>query len=190
MLSQLGAIALPDDILKRAFNAVALTDEDNDLLQSVPSKGAQLLEKIPRLGRVSLMIESQYGSDADIDSLPERVQLGARLLRLTTWIEHTKLHQQLGIYEAIKAAHAHFTNEKDLDLLNALDNYKALQETKTIKEVPVSELRVGMILEGDVHSSNGSVVLSRGQELSGFLIDRLINFSRGTGVKEPIRVYC
>lgn len=190
MLCQLGAVALPNDVLKRAFNAVALEPSDQEMLQSVPSKGAQLLERIPRLGRVALMIESQYGTDADIDSLPERVQIGARLLRLCNWIENNKMHKGLTIQEAIKAAHAHFSNEQDLDLLSALDNYKALQETKTVKEVSVSELQVGMILEEDVCSLNGSVVLSSGQEISGFLIDRLINFSRGAGVKEPIKVYC
>ncbi|WP_197474846.1 hypothetical protein, partial [Oleiphilus sp. HI0079] len=131
-----------------------------------------------------------FGTDADIESLPERVQLGARLLRLATWIETTKLHKQLSIQEAIKAAKTHFTNEQDLDLLSALDSYRPIQDTKTVREVKVTELKIGMILEEDVCALSGSVVLSRGQELNGFLLDRLINFSRGAGIKEPIKVYC
>ena len=118
------------------------------------------------------------------------MQVGARLLRLTSWIETNKLNKQLSIHEAIKAAKANFTHEKDLDLLSALDNYRAIQETKTIREVHAKELKIGMVLEEDVCSLSGSVVLSRGQELTGFLIDRLINFSRGAGIKEPFKVYC
>lgn len=190
MLCQLGALSLPEDALKRAFNSVNLGEEEKLMLKAIPSQGAQLLERIPRLGRVALMIESQFGTDADIESLPERVQVGARLLRMATWIETTKLRKQLSIQEAIKAARVHFTNEKDLDLLSALDSYRPIQETKTVREVKTTELKIGMILEEDVCANSGSVVLSRGQELNGFLIDRLINFSRGAGIKEPIKVYC
>ena len=190
MLCQLGALSLPEDALKRAFNSVNLSEQDKQMLKAIPEQGAQLLERIPRLGRVALMIESQFGTDADIESLPERVQLGARLLRLATWIETTKLHKQLSIQEAIKAAKTHFTNEQDLDLLSALDSYRPIQDTKTVREVKVTELKIGMILEEDVCALSGSVVLSRGQELNGFLLDRLINFSRGAGIKEPIKVYC
>ena len=190
MLCQLGALSLPEDVLKRAFNSVNLGEEDKLMLKAIPSQGAKLLERIPRLGRVALMIESQFGTDADINSLPERVQVGARLLRMATWIETTKLHQQLSLQEAIKAAKEHFTDDKDLDLLSTLDSYQSLQETKTVREVRAPELKIGMVLEEDVCALSGSVVLSRGQELNGFLIDRLINFSRGAGIKEPIKVYC
>ena len=190
MLCQLGALSLPEETLKRAFNSVNLGEDDKQMLKAIPSQGAQLLERIPRLGRVALMIESQFGTDADIESLPERVQVGARLLRMATWIETTKLRKQLSIQEAIKAAKARFTHEKDLDLLSALDSYRPIQETKTVREVKATELKIGMILEEDVCANSGSVVLSRGQELNGFLIDRLINFARGAGINEPIKVYC
>ncbi len=190
MLCQLGALSLPEEVLKRVFNAVDLDEADKEMVAAIPSQGAALLARIPRLGRVALMIESQHGSDADIASLPERVQIGARLLRLTSWIETTKLHRQISIHEAIKAAKSKFSDEKDLELLSGLDNYKAIQETKTVREVNAKELRIGMILEEDVCSLTGGVILSSGQELNGFLIDRLINFSRGAGIKEPIKVYC
>ncbi len=190
MLCQLGALSLPEDVLKRAFNSVNLGEDDKQMLKAIPTQGAKLLERIPRLGRVALMIESQFGTDADINSLPERVQVGARLLRMVTWIETTKLHQQLSVKEAIAAAKEHFTDDRDLDLLSALDSYQSLQEAKTVREVRAAELKIGMILEEDVCALSGGVVLSQGQELNGFLIDRLINFSRGAGIKEPIKVYC
>ena len=190
MLSQLGAVALPDELLKRAFNSVALDEAEEKLISSIPKHGAQLLEHIPRLKRVALMIESQGAHDADIACLPARVRTGARLLRLCTWIETTKLHQKLSIHEAIRLAGEQFQSEEDQFLLSGLSNYKALQETKTIHEVRVADLKIDMVLEEDVQSASGTVVLPKGTELTGFVIDRLINFSRGAGIKEPIKVFC
>lgn len=189
MLCQLGAVSLPDETLKRAFKATELEPDDELMLQSVPSQGSRLIERIPRLERIARMIESQCASDADIESLEGRVKTGARLLRIATWIEHTKLHKNISTAEAIKAAERHFMNIDDLHLIAALRNYEPVQDSKTLSEINVNEAKVGMVLAEDVYATNGHIVLSQGQILKGFLLDRLYNFSRGTGIKEPIKVY-
>lgn len=189
MLCQLGAVTLPDETLKRAFKAAELEPDDEIMLQSIPSQGSRLLERIPRLDRIAQMIESQTATDSELEVLEGRVKTGARLLRIATWIEQTVLHKNISTAEAIKAADRHFKNIDDLHLLGALRNYVPVQETKTLQEIKVSEVKVGMVLAEDVYATNGHIVLSQGQTLKGFLIDRLYNFDRGTGIKEPIKVY-
>jgi hypothetical protein len=50
-------------------------------------------------------------------------------------------------------------------------------------------LRVQMILAEDVRSLNGQLLISRGQEVTLALKERLKSFSSVQGVKEPIRVF-
>lgn len=69
-----------------------------------------IIERTPKLERIAKMIESQCPSDVSIESLEGRVKTGARLLRIETWIEHTKLHKKLSMAEAIKAAERYLLN--------------------------------------------------------------------------------
>lgn len=85
--------------------------------------------------------------------------------------------------EAIKAAERYLLNIDDLHLIAALRNYEPVQDSKTLSEINVNEATVGMVLAEGVYATNGHIVLSQDQILKGFLLDRLYNFLRGTGIK-------
>ncbi|HMR08293.1 MAG TPA: hypothetical protein PKA88_21075, partial [Polyangiaceae bacterium] len=52
----------------------------------------------------------------------------------------------------------------------------------------VAELRVGMILAGDVKAKSGMTVVGSGTEITPSLLQRLHNFASGAGLLEPIQV--
>jgi len=190
MLSQLGALALPNEVLERAFQSTPLEAKEEDMLLSIPRRGAQLIERIPRLERVAMMIAAHQDTDEQLEQLPEEVETGARLLRCTTWLAAMKLRDGVSVQKALDAARLRFRHPQDVTFLQTLSSYSEPQDKKVLKAVCISELKEGMVLEEDVTALSGSVVLSKGKELTEFLIGRLNNFARGAGVNEPIKVYC
>ena len=56
-----------------------------------------------------------------------------------------------------------------------------------VREVRVDELRVGMMLASDVHAKSGLLLVSRGNEVTMSLMERLHNFQR-IGIREPLVV--
>jgi hypothetical protein len=55
-------------------------------------------------------------------------------------------------------------------------------------EVTVADLRLGMLLQQDVQTTTGMMLVRAGERLDETLLARLRNFARSTGVVEPIRV--
>jgi hypothetical protein len=62
-------------------------------------------------------------------------------------------------------------------------------ETQTVTRVlRVRDLCPGMVLDEDVRTATGSLVLARGHEVSFTLIERLRSYGQRVGVREPFRV--
>ncbi len=188
MLSQVGAIILPPELLQKAFSAIPLDDIEKKMFASAPSAGAKLVEKIPRLENAALMIESQNGTDTDLSTLSGRVLTGARMLRIANVVDRIVVNESVSIEAAVEIVSPAFTHPDDAALLKILSSYEHEYIESVIREVGVNQLLPGMILEKDVLSKNGSTVLLKGQEISVPLLARLLNFSKGAGIQEPIRV--
>jgi hypothetical protein len=56
------------------------------------------------------------------------------------------------------------------------------------RNVVVRDLRQGMILRENVFTKNGMLLVPKGNEVTPALIERIANFSRKMGVREPIPV--
>lgn len=86
MVSLIGCIGLPDDILRKVWEGGELTDSELRMFESHPATGARLLSTIPRFERICQMIEMQEQSllPLVIDHLEtvDRVLLGAYLLKM------------------------------------------------------------------------------------------------------------
>ncbi len=51
-----------------------------------------------------------------------------------------------------------------------------------------AELKTDMILGEDIRTSNGRILITRGQETSAIMINRLNNISKSAGIQEPIKI--
>ncbi len=56
------------------------------------------------------------------------------------------------------------------------------------REVTVAELRASMVLEVDVFTTGGQILVRRGEQITRTLSTRLANFAATVGVVEPIKV--
>lgn len=57
------------------------------------------------------------------------------------------------------------------------------------RSVRVRELSIGMVINEDVWTKDGALLVAKGQEVTYPVLQRLHNFARGMGVVEPIRVF-
>jgi len=77
----------------------------------------------------------------------------------------------------------------DRHMLDFLDIYSPAQAEFEEQEIPVGDVRAGMILEEDLWAKNGTVlILLKGTLPTATWIERLENFAKARGLKELVRV--
>ena len=64
-----------------------------------------------------------------------------------------------------------------------------IEKNYQVREVTVSELKAHMILDEDLQSSKGQLLISKGYEFNAVVLKRLKHFNRNSGINEPIRVF-
>jgi len=87
MLSQIGCITLPAELMKKIANQEDISIEEEKLFKKHPSTGAKLLGKIPRLEGIARMVEyqmlpfSNFGK-GDLPKPEDPISLGAQALKV------------------------------------------------------------------------------------------------------------
>ena len=87
LLSQIGSLTIPGEILLKGRARMALSPEERDILERAPESGCNLLAKIPRLETVAQIIRYQHknynGTGTPIDAVNgEAIPFGARILKV------------------------------------------------------------------------------------------------------------
>ncbi len=146
LMSQIGCITLPGDVLHKLHAGIILSDDEQQMYENHPAVGSKLIRKIPRMEKVAAMIEYQlrsFDSSAGEDSLDEDVLLGAEILKVT--IEYDLLRQQdIGHVHALK----HMRKQKGTynpDVLTILEKHKPKDVHTTIKNLSFKDVIPGMI---------------------------------------------
>jgi response regulator RpfG family c-di-GMP phosphodiesterase len=191
LLSQVGCITLPEAALKKLYLGQSLSEDELQLFEKHPSIASNLLSHIPRLQKVAEIIQYQEkhfdGSGIpEDDRRGENIPLGSRILKVA--LDFDVLEQKKN-----STSHAlHILKERngryDPVILQAMEKALKAEDSYAVKEISVSGLRPDMILEKDVFTKNGQLLISRGQEVNSMLISRLQTFSRNVGVQEPLCV--
>lgn len=195
MLSQLGCITLPPDILEKAQHQKPLSRNEEQMFRDHPSIGHNLLANIPRLELVACMIEGQQRSTKEpnlpvtVTSDENRVELGSQLLKLVLDFDEyltrgvapdvaiSAIREQIGVYNP--------------DLVTALE--KVYQEGDPVDDTrvrvtTVDHLAIGMIAAQDIYTTDELLLVHKGQEVTYPILIRLRNFAKRVGIVEPFRV--
>jgi len=72
--------------------------------------------------------------------------------------------------------------------LRALETFIPHEATMELRVLKSAELRTAMVVDQDVRSKNGLILLAKGQEVTPSVLGRLKAFASKTGIVEPIRV--
>ncbi|MEW5976220.1 MAG: HD domain-containing phosphohydrolase [Acidobacteriota bacterium] len=191
MLSQVGCVTIPEDILARACQGESLSSDDVHLIQACPQIGHDLVVRIPRLEGVAEIIAYQdklfNGAGLPRDQKQgQEIPIGARILKLA--LDFDKL-QGTGITTA--EAFLELKKRRDWydpNIVEALERTLANEIKYEIRSARVDDLTTDVILADDIVSTKGLLLMTKGQEVTGYLRERLKNFARHGVVKQPIRI--
>jgi hypothetical protein len=185
MLSQVGCIAVPAPVLEKVDRGCELSEEDSRMYFGHPELAMQLLGRIPRLEEVADWIGTQ---STDIDKLePGPPEEGARACFGAVAAFLAGYDVGLGTREIGRQLTECGRFGEDV-VTAVLDAAKVLSPKGRLQEVGVCGVRPGMVLDQDVLTTTGLVLVRKGEKVSDVLARRLENFARSVGVVEPIKV--
>jgi response regulator RpfG family c-di-GMP phosphodiesterase len=191
MLSLTGYVVLPPSLLNKINTGEPLTKNEQNMFFSYPFIGYRLLRNIPRLESIANMVKDQQKRFCDYASSMQpqstnKVDLGAQILKVA--LDYDDLIQ-CGISH-IEAIRILKTREGDYNpnVVNIFGENEILINSYTVKMVDVNSVVLGMILDEDVITKKGEILVSKRQEVTEAVMERLQLISLGTGVVEPFRV--
>ncbi len=193
LLSQLGCVTLPPDLLEKVYTHTDLDEEETELVKNHPEVSYQLLHKIPRLEDVATMVRNQNNPEnlapenSEKPATKESIIVGARLLYLAGLYEDL-IMAGASHNHAIEKLHKHFKGKYgiQIDALSATADKG--REMLIPKNIHLSELAPGMVFSEDIFSDSGMLLMAKGQRVSQTVVGRLMGFHERMGVKQPFRV--
>jgi response regulator RpfG family c-di-GMP phosphodiesterase len=196
-LSQIGCVTIPDDILKKVYKGLILSEGESVIFLSHPSIGADMIKNIPRLEKVSEIIryqEKHYdGSGFPSDDLKEdNIPAGSRILKIALdfdkavngGVESEKalldMGKKTGYYDP---AFLEIAEKKFLQIDGPKKSF-------VNREIPIDDIEEGMYLAEDLVSASGVIIGNRNQKLTQALIVTIKNYSRNYLLRDTIKVIC
>jgi response regulator RpfG family c-di-GMP phosphodiesterase len=194
-LSQVGSMAIPQDILAKVAQGDPLNSEEQEALASVPAAGRELLKRIPRLDNVAQIVLYQSkrfdgNGPPDDETAGEDIPLGARILKVVSDF-HELRASGISRDEAL-AEMKQREGWYDPRVFQAISGSGFREETppraRRIVQVPLAELGPGLELATDITTSEGRKLVAAGTVVSEALLIRVQKFADVKGVTEPIEV--
>lgn len=191
MLSQIGCITLPAELLEKSYGTEPLTQDEMAMYASHPDIGGRLIVNIPRLKPVAHIIARQadpYHWDRSDEDAEQRddVILGGHILRVV--LDFDKMISRGMLSETAIGKLKEQADEYAPHVVAALDSYYSLQGNSETRSVTVEELEPGMTLEQDVHASNGDLLMTKGQEINQSAVVRMRRYEASVGIDQPFHV--
>lgn len=162
MLSQIGMVAVPQEIVSKRFQGRELTREDAQIYRMHATVATTLLSQIPRLQDVVEIIGSQLDCFPDLDK--SKMSEGAILLNMC--LEYDDL-DQAGVD---KEQAAHTLGKRWARTAPHL--FKGFEETIFREEgyiprlLPFKYVFPGMILSQDLYDDHNKLIMAKGQEIT------------------------
>ena len=182
LASQLGYIVLPHELCNKLESRAPLTEEEQRIVERAPAMTEHLLANIPRLEGVRAMLalhvnppKRRLSADADT----QLIELGAHLLRVAIDIEaleSTRTDRSISPVRELNNRPEPY----DPEVIEAVERlYRERPARYIVTVVAAPALRVGMVLAEDARLSTGTLLVSRGYEVTASFIERIKNFPPG-----------
>ncbi|MDD4155280.1 MAG: response regulator [Candidatus Cloacimonetes bacterium] len=202
LLSQLGCINLSDDLILKQYKPkfkdfkafdqfqYDMNSEEKELFLTHPEIGEHLLKSIPRMNIISKIIGNQFKTYNELknDKLLSfnTIMIGAQILRICNDLDNAVLSGY-----TINEILTFMLDRPDTYnnyIVKQLFDFKDIERKYIIQEMKVSELSPSMITQDNVLSKNGIILVTKEIQLTPTSIEILRTYSKGAGVKEPIKV--
>jgi response regulator RpfG family c-di-GMP phosphodiesterase len=185
VLSQLGAVTLAEETLMKLNEGEALEPAERLEVAVSIEAAMEMLKDIPRLEPVLEILKHMVDSLRDRRASAE-IALGGRLLDIVfEWDAlEAQGYGQAAALDKMSAVEGVY----DAAIMSAAKSMIANSAARSsVAGVALRELAPGMVLAQDLVRKNGVVILPRGFEIDGGLLDHIRTFA-GEFNDEPIRV--
>lgn len=191
MLSQIGCVTVPPNTLDKMYHGQALNAQESQMLEAHPAVGRDLVANIPRLEHVAEIIAYQQkrfdGSGIPADSVANKeIPLGARILKVALDYDELKWGGDADVQVLVELRRR--AEWYDPEILAAMEAVIGFEMKSQIREVGLKDLTTNMVLAEDVVTADGTLLVTKGQEVTSSLYQRLRNFSKTREIQEPVRV--
>lgn len=168
-LSQLGYVMFPDSELVEGTDNDSLSLEQRQMIDRHPCLAADLIRKIPRMNTIAHTILYQEkcfnGEGIPHDEVKgEDIPYGARMLKIV--IDYLRL-KKTGV--STNQACLALDEQKqfyDPNILSAFKESVSANAEPTQKLVDLTELKEKMVIQEDICTKTGLVVITKGQEIT------------------------
>lgn len=189
MMSQLGCVTLPPETIDAIYAGENLSPSDQAQFDAHPEVAYDLLSKIPRLEPIAWMIRNQ--GEAGAATAPARpqsseIQRGAEMLRFI--LAYEKLVRRGS--SRTEAVHKLSRQSSDIgkEFFEALITLDPNAEEGEIRQCRIEDLVPGMIIQQEVRTLHGVLLVSKGQEVTATLVARLKNSYTHRVIGQAVRV--
>ncbi len=177
MLSQISCITIPEETMKKINRGQLLDEKEVELALSYPALAAKWINTIPRMEEVAKIVSYQKknydGSGMPEDNISkDDIPLGSRILRVCLDFDTFEIqgHKKRPAIEMLKKGAEKLYDSK---IVKALEKVLETERRYQVKTVDIKQLDKKMILNKDIKTKSGSLLLSRGQEISITMIEHL-----------------
>jgi hypothetical protein len=176
MLSQIGYLSLPPQLVEKLYNGERTTPEEKTLASGVPEAAMSLLENIPRLDPVIEILAALSWTDEQIARLGDGTAgMGTRILALVLEYDSlvTQGHSADVAVQTLRLRASRFGT----DLIEKFAAHIGAGSGKTeAREVALRTVQPGMVIMQDVRTHLGTLLVARGFEVSSTFLERIRNF--------------
>jgi hypothetical protein len=176
MLSQIGYVSLPVELVEKHYYGEQLTPEEATLLRGVPAVAIGLLEHIPRLEPVMQILAALNWKDEQIVRLGYgTIGLGTRMLEIA--LEYETLIAQ-GHSTDVAVQTLRIRQERyGAELIDKFAKYVGAGAAQSeIREISLRAAQAGMVVLQDVRTHNGTLIVPKGFEVTNAFLGRIGNF--------------
>lgn len=190
MLSQLGCVTLDPELIKASYVGEHLSPEARARFAAHPKVASGFLANIPRLESIAWMIGQQLtseigrGTPSALEHPDESIVLGAKILKLAVALDNIRM-RGLSDEDAIEKLHDRRT-EFGPELIDALKDIEPEAARMELRKVPAIKLTTGMILQQEIRTHTGMLVVPEGQTITQALLIKLNNFSRAGTIGKDV----
>jgi len=186
MLSQLGCVALESELIDAAYGGKKLTPEEQKRFDAHPTLARDLLSNVPRLEGIGWIIGQQrVGATPAENHIPEDVRTGAAVLHVAIAFDDLRIR---GLSDAEAVAALRRNPKLDASIVGVLATLRALSCEPTPRAVHISDLAAGMVLQEEIRTKTGLLLVGKGQEVTYPLMVRLKNHHARRAIADKVLV--
>lgn len=174
MLSQVGCVSVPSEIVEKQYAGTALTSEEEEIFTSHPLVAHKLLSGMRPLEEVAEIVRYQMTPFRELQALDvlENTATGAQMLMIAH--EYDTVVSRGAFEDAALSFMRHCPETYQPRLVDAMESIDAAPEME-VRTVRLRDLRPGMILDQDIRATNGLLLVASGHILSDSIIATLLN---------------